>query len=110
AGDARITRYLQGIYSPSGARAFDYHFMGERVYGQPMALEQGAPGCVPEEKETAAPQGRHLDGCRIGFDLGASDRKAAAVVDGEVVFSEEIPWDPSRQADPQYHYDGINDS
>lgn len=110
AGDARITRYLQGIYSPSGARAFDYHFMGERVYGQPMAIEQGAPGCVPEEKETAAPQGRHLDGCRIGFDLGASDRKAAAVVDGEVVFSEEIPWDPSRQADPQYHYDGINDS
>ncbi len=110
AGDARITRYLQGIYSPSGARAFDYHFMGERVYGQPMAIEQGAPGCVPEEKETAAPQGRHLDGCRIGFDLGASDRKAAAVVDGEVVFSEEVPWDPSRQADPQYHYDGINDS
>ncbi len=110
AGDARIARYLQGVYSPSGARAFDYHFMGERVYGQPMTIEQGAPGCAPQEKETAAALGRHLEGCRIGFDLGASDRKAAAVIDGEVVFSEEIPWDPSRQTDPQYHYDGINDS
>ena len=56
------------------------------------------------------PLGRHLDGCRIGFDLGASDRKCAAVANGEVVFSEEMAWDPSAQADPQYHFDGIQDS
>jgi hypothetical protein len=56
------------------------------------------------------PLGRHLDGCRIGFDLGGSDRKCAAVIDGQVVFSEEIPWDPYFQSDPQYHYDGIMDS
>ncbi|HWQ54738.1 MAG TPA: hypothetical protein VN442_13720 [Bryobacteraceae bacterium] len=110
AGDPRITRYLQGVYSPTGARAFDYKFMGERVYGQPMVIEQAAPGAAIEEKETAAALGRHLEGCRIGFDLGASDRKCAAVIDGEVVFSEEVPWDPSRQADPQYHFDGINHS
>ena len=29
------------------------------------------------------PLGRHLDGCRIGFDLGGSDRKVAAVIDGQ---------------------------
>ncbi|MFH1475629.1 MAG: ROK family protein, partial [Chloroflexota bacterium] len=46
----------------------------------------------------------------IGFDLGASDRKVAAVIDGEVVFSEEVAWDPANHADPQWHYDGINDS
>ena len=40
------------------------------------------------------PLGRHLEGCRIGFDLGGSDRKVAAVIDGEVVFSEETVWDP----------------
>jgi predicted NBD/HSP70 family sugar kinase len=51
-----------------------------------------------------------MEGCRIGFDLGASDRKAAAVVDGEVVFSEEVLWDPSRHADPQWHFDEIMDS
>jgi predicted NBD/HSP70 family sugar kinase len=51
-----------------------------------------------------------LEGCRIGFDLGGSDRKVAAVVDGKVVFSEETAWDPYFQPDPQYHYDGIMDS
>lgn len=107
-GDQRIARFLQEVYSPSGTRAFDFHFMGERVYGQPMTIVHAE--CLPEEKETMAALGRHLDGCRIGFDLGASDRKAAAVIDGEVIFSEEIPWDPSKQADPQYHYDGINES
>jgi predicted NBD/HSP70 family sugar kinase len=65
---------------------------------------------MPEARESAMPLGRHLDGCRIGFDLGGSDRKCAAVIDGKVVFSEEIPWDPYFQSDPQYHYDGIMDS
>jgi predicted NBD/HSP70 family sugar kinase len=51
-----------------------------------------------------------LEGCRIGFDLGGSDRKAAAVIDGKVVFSDETVWDPYFQPDPQYHYDGIMDS
>lgn len=54
--------------------------------------------------------GRNLDGCRIGFDLGGSDRKCAAVVNGEVVYSEEVVWDPYFQKDPQYHIDGIQDS
>jgi len=54
--------------------------------------------------------GRHLDGCRIGFDLGGSDRKVAAVLEGKVVFSEETIWDPYPQVDPQYHFDGIMDS
>src|SRR4029450_297553 len=57
-----------------------------------------------------APLGRHLEGYRIGFDLGASDRKCAAVANGQVVFSDEVPWSPSKEADPQYHFDGINDS
>ncbi len=56
------------------------------------------------------PLGRHLDGCRIGFDLGGSDRKVAAVIDGRVVFSEETVWDPYHKPDPQYHFDGIMDS
>ena len=64
----------------------------------------------PRSARRAAPLGRHLEGYRIGFDLGASDRKCAAVVDGKVVFSEEVPWNPSAQADPQYHFDGIDDS
>jgi predicted NBD/HSP70 family sugar kinase len=109
-GDPRIARYLKSVYSPNGGRAFDFQFMGDRVYGHPMIIEQTEYDRIPAERETVAPLGRHLEGCRIGFDLGASDRKCAAVIDGELVFSEEVPWDPSRQADPQYHFDGINDS
>ena len=110
AGPAAIARHIQGIYSPGGERAFDHEFMGERVYGVPMQVTHCAYASAPEEKETGLPLGRHLDGCRIGFDLGGSDRKSAAVIDGEVVFSEEIAWDPYFQADPQFHYDGINDT
>ncbi len=110
AGNPHLAEYLSGVYSPSGARAFDYEFMGRRVYGHPMVFENVPYEFAPREKEAAAPLGRHLEGCRIGFDLGASDRKCAAVVDGEVVFSDEVPWNPSAQTDPQYHFDGIHDS
>ncbi len=109
-GDPRIAGFLRSVYSATGRRAFDFQFMGDRVYGHPMVIEDTRYDELPAERETVAPLGRHLEGCRIGFDLGASDRKCAAVIDGEVVLSEEVPWDPSRQADPQYHFDGINDS
>jgi predicted NBD/HSP70 family sugar kinase len=42
--------------------------------------------------------------------LGASDRKAAAVIDGKVVFSEELAWDPRSHDDPQWHFEQIMDS
>jgi predicted NBD/HSP70 family sugar kinase len=109
-GDPAIADHLRAVYAPGGARAFDYEFMGERVYGHPMIVESTSFDRIPMERETTAPLGRHLEGCRIGFDLGASDRKCAAVVDGRVVFSEEVPWNPAVQTDPQYHYDGIDDS
>lgn len=48
-----------------------------------------------------------MDGCRIGFDAGGSDRKVSAVVDGRTVYSEEVVWHPKTQEDPQYHFDGI---
>ena len=110
AGDAVLAHYLRGVYAPGGARAFDHEFMGELIYGKPLTIESTAFENAPAECEAAAPLGRHLDGCRIGFDLGASDRKCAAVIDGKVVFSEEVGWHPSVQADPQYHFDGIDDS
>jgi predicted NBD/HSP70 family sugar kinase len=109
-GDKRIADYLRSVYAPEGARAFDHQFMGERVYGRPMAIGNTSFDAAPVERETTAPLGRHLDGFRIGFDLGASDRKCAAVADGKVIFSDEVAWNPSAQADPQYHFDGIQDS
>ncbi|MFP4191240.1 MAG: ROK family protein [Candidatus Hydrogenedentota bacterium] len=106
-GPRSIGERLAKTYAPDGERAFDYHFMGESVYQKPFTVTPCAPEEVPPEKESAQPLGRHLDGCRIGFDLGASDRKVSAVVDGEPVYSEEVVWEPRKQTDPQYHYDEI---
>src|SRR5262249_22822352 len=64
---------------------------------------------APGPRESALALGGHLDGCRIGFDLGASDYKVAAVRDGQVAFTEEIPWDPRPQSDPDWHYARINE-
>jgi predicted NBD/HSP70 family sugar kinase len=65
---------------------------------------------LPKEKSAAKSVGRHLNGCRIGFDAGGSDRKVAAVINGKEVFSTETVWSPKVAKDAQYHVDGINDS
>lgn len=110
AGAPEVAAALARIYSPTGARAFDHAFMGGKVYPGAFAVEAVGHDQLPEEKTASLPLGRHLDGCRIGFDLGGSDRKVAAVIDGKVVFSEETPWDPYFQSDPSYHLNGIQES
>ncbi|MBS0662381.1 MAG: ROK family protein [Verrucomicrobia bacterium] len=110
AGADEIAAALSPIYAPGGDRAFDHAFMGERIQRQEFGLTACAPSALPPERQAALAVGRHLDGCRIGFDLGGSDRKAAAVIDGRVVYSEEIGWDPYFQRDPAYHLEGVHDS
>jgi len=105
-GPREIGAHIKTVYSQTGARAFDVNLM-MAVYGKPFTVEAVDVDQVPGEKMTAKPLGRHLDGCRIGFDLGASDRKISAVKDGQTVFSEEVVWDPRGHADPQYHFDEI---
>ncbi len=109
-GPAPVIEHLKEVYSPAGVRRFDFEFMGERVYGAPFRILACAPGTVPDLKESPLALGGHLEGCRIGFDLGGSDRKCAAVIDGRVVFSEETPWNPYFETDPNYHLDGIRQS
>jgi predicted NBD/HSP70 family sugar kinase len=110
AGPATICTRLQTHYRDTPAGQFDSTLIGERVYGSPIRILHAENGHLPAERARTRALGRHLDGCRIGFDLGGSDRKVAAVMDGKVVFSEETAWDPCRQPDPQYHFDGIMDS
>ena len=110
AGDEAIAAALGAIYAPEGERKFDAEFMGRQVYGRDFVVEARPWPEMPAAREISVPLGRHLDGCRIGFDLGGSDRKCAAVQEGQVVFSEEVAWDPYFQSDPQYHFDGIQDS
>ncbi len=106
-GPASIGRYLQECYRPGGLRAFDYHFMGEDVYERTFEIVICTAEEAPVAHELAQPLGRHLDGCRIGFDLGGSDRKVSAVIDGEAVYSEEVVWSPRQNSDPVYHYEEV---
>ncbi|MCJ8330037.1 MAG: ROK family protein [Lentisphaeria bacterium] len=101
---------LSTIYSKSGARAFDCDLIGTKVFASDIQFIYCTEEDLPKEKTNNRAQGRNLDGCRIGFDLGGSDRKCAAVIDGKVVFSEEVEWSPYFESDPQYHIDGIQAS
>jgi len=109
-GPEPLVAYLRRHYAEDPAGRFDSRTVGEAVFGAPLEVVAAPRSSFPEVAVAPSPLGGHLDGARIGFDLGASDRKAAAVLDGEVVFSEEILWDPSRHADPQWHFDQIMDS
>lgn len=101
-----LGKRLRSVYREGGGRDFDAGLMS-RVYERPFEVALAEAGRFPEARERAQSLGGHLGGCRIGFDLGASDFKVAAVRDGSPVFSEEIPWTPSDQADPDYHFNLI---
>ena len=103
-GSKAVYEAMKATYCVGGERAFDADFMSN-VYEKPFEVVYCDQ--VPAEKSAPQAVGRHLDGCRIGFDAGGSDRKVSAVIDGEPVFSEEVVWFPKTTADPDYHYEGI---
>lgn len=107
AGPVGCAQSIQAVYTTGGERAFDAQFMGEEVYLRPFEVIPCLEQDVPAANERELRLGRHLEGCRIGFDLGASDLKVSAVVDGQAIFSQEIVWQPRQQSDPQYHYDHL---
>ena len=104
AGSQELADRMNVHYSATGRQSFDWDYMAN-VYEHPFEII--ACDKVPQESGDPKAIGRHLDGCRIGFDAGGSDRKVSAVIDGEPVFSEEVVWFPKITADPDYHYDGI---
>ncbi|MDR1497867.1 MAG: hypothetical protein LBS59_05595 [Puniceicoccales bacterium] len=107
---ARLVPALRDTYSTGGARAFDCNFV-KKLFDTDLEIDAlNDESALPLDTTPLLSMGRNLDGCRIGFDLGGSDRKCAALIDGKVVFSDEVKWDPYFQPDPQYHYDGIRHS
>ncbi len=107
-GPRSLGEALQRHFTDVETGRFDANIMGSRIYDRSFEVVlAGSASELPAERQTTRPLGRHLDGCRIGFDLGASDVKVAAVLDGRPVFSEEFPWAPVPEKDPSYHYDFI---
>ena len=103
-GDAGVCDYLKSVYCAGGQQEFDWDYMAN-VFEHPF--EVVLVDEIPAAKDAPKAIGGHMEGCRIGFDAGGSDRKVSAVIDGETVYSEEVVWFPKTNADPDYHYDGI---
>ena len=103
-GDENICEYLKSVYCAGGQQEFDWDYMAN-VFEHPF--EVVLVDEIPDAKDAPKAIGGHLEGCRIGFDAGGSDRKVSAVIDGETVYSEEVVWFPKTNSDPDYHYDGI---
>ena len=105
-GCSEIAQRLKKAYTADGERQFDYTFVGQLYERELEILDLPYDKC-PAANEEALPIGGHMEGCRIGFDAGGSDRKVSAVIDGECVYSEEVVWFPKLQEDPDYHFGHI---
>lgn len=105
-GPHEVYNYITAAYAPGGAREFDADFMSN-VYRQPFRVEHRSYFEKPASRESINNAGKQLNGCRIGFDAGGSERKVSAVIDGKTVFTEEVVWYPKQNSDPAYHYEGI---
>ncbi|MEN8662439.1 MAG: ROK family protein [Lentimonas sp.] len=105
-----VVEQLQAVYSADGARAFDHNFMGITCFDEVFSVANADDAEMEEVLPPATGGVGSLKGNRLGFDLGGSDRKCAAMIDGKVVFSEEIKWSPYFEIDPSYHRAGIQDS
>ena len=103
-GDAGVCEYLKSVYCAGGQQEFDWDYMAN-VFEHPFEIV--LVDDIPAAKDDPKAIGGHMEGCRIGFDAGGSDRKVSAVIDGETVYSEEVVWFPKTNSDPDYHYDGI---
>ncbi len=105
-GCSELAQQLKAAYQPDGERHFDFTFVNQLYERDLEILDLPLENC-PEANEVAEPMGGNMDGCRIGFDAGGSDRKVSAVIDGECVYSEEVIWYPKLQEDPDYHFGHI---
>ena len=96
---------------PPGSRAFDYEFMGERVYGRPMAIESVA--LRRRRPKRKRPQRRWAATWRAAASASTWARATANAPPSSTArwsSATRCAWNPSAQTDPQYHFDGIHDS
>ena len=69
AGSEVIANKIKEAYTHGGLRDFDVVTM-EKIYEKTIEVQNCSLKDAPKDKSSAAPVGRHLDGCRMGFDAG----------------------------------------
>ena len=103
-GDEELFQMLKTAYAPGGIRSFDAGFMAG-IYQRDFEVVNVDK--LPEPFEIDKSVGRHFNGCRIGLDVGGSDYKVSAVIDGETVYGHETVWHPKTNSDPDYHFNEL---
>lgn len=106
AGSHKLFEKIYSYYKHNGLRHFDYDFF-TTCYEREVEVIEKTLDNIPQEKKCSISVGGHLNGKRIGFDAGGSDRKCSAVIDGKTIYSEEVVWQPKLSTDINYQYDGI---
>ena len=105
-GCSELAQKLQAAYKIGGEREFDFTFV-DQLFEKTLEIIDLPLAECPAANEQPEPMGGYMDGCRIGFDAGGSDRKVSAVLNGVCVYSEEVVWFPKLNEDPDYHYEHI---
>lgn len=106
AGSKSMYERIKEDYQIGGKREFDVKFM-ENVYDSKFKVVYTSLDNPPLDKESSISVGRHLEGERIGFDAGGSDRKVSSVRNGKSIYSEEVIWSPKLNSNPKYHFEEI---
>jgi len=107
-GPKALCEAVAADYQAKGRWAWDAELQGQ-AFGQAFEVKVVLPQDVPAATAKPLSLGGNLQGYRIGFDLGASDYKVAAVVNGEMIWSDELHWEPKAHSDPEYHYQKIQE-
>jgi len=67
-GPSELASRLAAYYHDTSTGRFDSNLVGERMFDHPIELVHTSK--LPPERRSTAALGRHLEGYRIGFDLG----------------------------------------
>jgi hypothetical protein len=102
-GPSELCAQLQHEFSPSGHASFPVDLMSQ-VYDRPFEMVRVAQNQLPGAQEDPEKVGLDVSGCRLSFDLGKSDFKVVACIDGTPTYHGEHEWD-IYQTNPEYHFD-----
>ncbi len=94
---------LQHSFSATGKQKFDAEFIVEGIFERPFKIVRCETEQMPAPSTESSTIGGNSGGLRLGFDVGGSDKKIAAIAENKVLFTESIIWDPYPQSDLNWH-------
>ena len=94
AGNEDVCRPVAAMWEQSGCRPKDREIMADSylTQGQNFEIKLVSADQISATPESGTQVGAHMDGVRLGLDIGASDVKVAVMINGKVVFKKAFKW------------------